>query len=222
MIKINLKLVLLLFGVIFMGSYLTSAYFSSDQEVNGMSFSTGSWANSSDVVINELMWPGSVEVGGYDEWIELRNLTNSEIDLTGWKLTKVNSLGVESLMLNLSGKISPRTENGFLVISNFDKDNSAIKNPPNIVDSGVTLADENLKIKLYSGAWNNPANLVDTAGNGGPALAGLNQSSKKSMSRKTDPGQGVLAEDWFTSQNNSTDYWDIAGLTYGTPGGPNE
>ncbi|MCD6334669.1 MAG: lamin tail domain-containing protein, partial [Candidatus Latescibacteria bacterium] len=40
-------------------------------------------AASGDVVINELMWMGST-ASSADEWIELRNTTDSEILLSGW------------------------------------------------------------------------------------------------------------------------------------------
>ncbi|MFN3301759.1 MAG: lamin tail domain-containing protein [Patescibacteria group bacterium] len=61
--------------------------------------------NPSDVVINEFV---SDPVDGEDEWIELYNNTNQEIDLTNWKIEEGS--GAQT---NLSGIISPK---GFFVV----------------------------------------------------------------------------------------------------------
>lgn len=42
-------------------------------------------ASSGDVVINEVAWMGTA-ASSSDEWIELKNNTNSPIDLAGWRL----------------------------------------------------------------------------------------------------------------------------------------
>ena len=42
------------------------------------------------VVINELMWSGTSKSTA-DEYIELRNLTDGKVDLSGWSLTRLNS-----------------------------------------------------------------------------------------------------------------------------------
>lgn len=42
-------------------------------------------AESTSVVINEIAWMGT-EVSASDEWMELYNNTNKDIDLTGWGL----------------------------------------------------------------------------------------------------------------------------------------
>jgi len=46
--------------------------------------------NNGDVVINEIMWMGSVG-NSNDEWIELRNMTDADINLSGWKIDGAGS-----------------------------------------------------------------------------------------------------------------------------------
>ena len=71
----------------------------SDEENLTILITTGDWGATpptpfvpgpGDVVINELMWMGSYnDIGDdkdFDEWIELRNMTDQPIDLTGWQL----------------------------------------------------------------------------------------------------------------------------------------
>lgn len=168
------------------------------------------------VVINELMWMGS-DLSAYDEWVELKNATATEIDLSGWYLTK-NSSGTESLMLKIPAgeTVEP---NGLFVISNYGADSvsCALADEPDLADSDVSLVNSGLKIKLYDSA----GNLVDTAddGSGGP-LAGeyVSGSTWKSMERNKTITDGTLASSWHTAAGQ-------AGLkprpVYGTPGQEN-
>lgn len=201
----------------------TNSVFVSQASLEDNNFSTGTWYVGPEIVINELMWMGSAAGDSNDEWIELRNMTSNTIDLSNWKVTKVASSGsgVESLMLTIpAGKsIGP---NGYFLISNYDKATSAINVDPDRVDSGVTLGNSYLKIRLYRGAWSDPTNLIDTAGNGGVPLAGSNGASKQSMSRNSTPDDGTAAGNWYTDiVSNGTSYWDSIDNNYGTPGGPN-
>jgi cysteine-rich repeat protein len=88
-------------------------------------------ANSEDVIINEVAWMGtSVSTG--DEWIELKNLTGSDIDLTGWSLDATD--GTPSI--SLSGIIEA---GGYFLLERTDD-----YTVPNIV------ADQ-----IYTGALSN-------------------------------------------------------------------
>lgn len=49
------------------------------------STNSGFLAQRSQVIINELAWAGAPDSAG-DEWIELKNVSNQEIDLAGWQL----------------------------------------------------------------------------------------------------------------------------------------
>ena len=153
--------------------------------------------NVPTVVINELMWMGS-NLSAYDEWIELKNTTAAEIDLSGWYLTK-KSAGTESQMLKISvGK--KIVASGFFVISNYDTTSTscALNFPPDLVDSDVSLANSALQIKLYDAL----GNLIDTADDGsGSPLAGEYTSGQvwKSMERNKKITDGTLASAWHTA-----------------------
>jgi predicted ribosomally synthesized peptide with SipW-like signal peptide len=231
----HLKILFVCAAVILVGTIATRAYFSSSVEISDNQFGTGYWtptptpSTSGDVVINELMWMGSWGSEGpsiYDEWIELRNTTGSPINISGWQLTR-KSGGSEVLMLTIGSGSIPA--NGYFLMSNYAKSSSssALNVDPNLVDSGVSLANSDLQIKLYEGDWNNIANLVDTADDGlGSPLAGLTSGIyRKSMARNSDPGaNGTLLSNWHTTVDelaNDITYWKVEGSNYGTPGGPN-
>jgi len=191
-----------------------------DTESTNSTMAAGVWevedleVEAGSVVINEIMWMGS-EGDSNDEWIELRNMTDHEIDLSNWQLTKWVSGTHEELMLTIpSGKTI--AAHGYFLISNFGKVDSAISIDPDIIDTDVVLVNSDLQIKLYRGDWTNSANLIDTAddGNGNP-LAGVNSTLKQSMERNNDPSSG-----WHTCDDaacNDTTYWDTGGSNYGTP-----
>jgi len=150
------------------------------------------------IVINELMWMGS-STNTDDEWIELRNMTGNSIDLSNWQITSlVGTTNKETLMLTIpSGKTI--SANGYFLISHFNKDTSVINIEPDLVDTHVILRNNDLQIKLYKGIWTNLANLIDTADDGsGSPLAG-NNSTKKSMERNDNPGDGTIASNWHTA-----------------------
>lgn len=66
--------------------------------------------SSGQVVINEVGWAGT-QASGYDEWIELYNPSEAEVDLAGWRLL----LGERELAL--SGTIPP---GGFYLLERTD------------------------------------------------------------------------------------------------------
>ncbi|OGN13467.1 MAG: hypothetical protein A3J47_03870 [Candidatus Yanofskybacteria bacterium RIFCSPHIGHO2_02_FULL_43_22] len=69
----------------------------------------GDTANSGDVVINEIAWMGTFE-NSLCEWVELRNMTDNEVNLVGWKLYEQDG-SVE--IISLTQKITP---NGYYLI----------------------------------------------------------------------------------------------------------
>lgn len=159
------------------------------------------------VVINEMSWAGST-LSAQDEWIELYNPTADPVDISGWVLTK--DTGVEDLMVTIaSGSIA---SGGFFIISNFAASGSVMAGEPDLVDTAVTLSNSALLIRLYSGDWTDPANLVDGAGDGGVPPAG-NNSAKLSMERAADHSGWQDAGDAVGLDVGVTDK--------GTPGHPN-
>ncbi len=162
----------------------------------------------SSVVINELAWAGSSS-STQDEWIELKNTTDTELDITGWQLTKDTSGdgSNETLMLeiiidpdNSQNTIIPA--NGYFLISNNDSEHnfgdeklSVLNIEPDYIDSSITLSNSKLSIKLYDGPWDDSGNLIDIAGDGNVPLAGSN-SAKTSMERNNDYTSGDLVDSW--------------------------
>ena len=218
----------------------TGAYYSSNATLSNNEFSVGTWSvtptvtttatatatstpgsDTGDVVINEMMWMGST-IDSDDEWIELRNMTNTPIDLSGWQISKFVSS--EQPMLTISSGTIPA--NGYFLISKFGKDNlNSALNVEGLVSNLVGLRNSNLQIKLYKGSIS-PSNLIDIADDGsGDPLVGYDNGSagpRQSMSRNLTPGEGTQATNWYTDTvSNSTTYWDNADGNYGTPGGPN-
>ncbi len=199
---------------------------------------SGKWIiNSGDIVINELMWMGSY-MDPNDEWIELRNTTSFDIDISGFQLSKIVIGGAggggkdEVLMLEIpAGSIIPA--NGFFVISKLDKASSKINVDPNLVDLNLELSNNNLQIKLYKADWTNSDNLIDTAdeASGQPAAGDTHPAAGYqgifyhfSMERNDIPGDGSLDANWHTCLefNNTRIYWDNGDIfDYGTPGAPN-
>lgn len=161
------------------------------------------------VVINEVMWMGS-PFSDEDEWIELRNMTGSSVDLTGWVIENAGST------IGLSGSIPA---NGYFLLANFAETSSAISDSIAVdqVDSGISLSDSqngHLILKDSIGA------VVDRV-KGDSWPAGENGSDKKSMERNSTPGDGLDASSWHTCEDpvcNDSTYWDTHdGNNYGTP-----
>lgn len=154
-------------------------------------------AVSSPVVINEVMWMGS-SVSSADEWIELRNTTDHDVDLSGWVLTR-QSNGLQVPMITIpNGKYIPA--NGYFLISNYQMgEKSVLNSAPDLVTTDVSLANSDLSLELHDA---NQA-IIDVAGNGdGDPLAGLNIPSEHrllSMERNSEVGDGTQAASWHTA-----------------------
>ena len=204
------------FDFVFRGEQIGGAGFYDEERVSNV-FAAGEWgADEGDVVINEIMWMGS-EGNTADEWIELKNTTGEDIDLTGWEIERAGTGGSPILMIP-SGTI---TAGGYFLIANYDSGASAISDAIAVdwattgmkLDNGgevLTLKDE------YS-------NLIDTTPSGAWAK-GVNEvgenPKKKSMERNDDPGTGASADDWHTCEDDgckSTIFWDVEADNYGTP-----
>ncbi|MFA6394286.1 MAG: lamin tail domain-containing protein [Patescibacteria group bacterium] len=65
-------------------------------------YNTGEAGNPPAILINEIAWMGTGSKTTNEEWIELRNTANEEIDLAGWTLVAED--GVPSI--NLNGKVA--------------------------------------------------------------------------------------------------------------------
>jgi phosphatidylserine/phosphatidylglycerophosphate/cardiolipin synthase-like enzyme len=168
-----------------------------------------------DVVINEIMWYGahSGDDEGFDEFIELRNLTNEPIELDMWQVAKtddfvvgfppgstVPALGtflVVDHVLEAYEDGAPQDQasaylTGDLVLNAFNDNRQA----------RLYLADGSMELRLLDpdGAE------MDRAGDGGPPFAGGPASDGRvirSMERRLSMGDGDLPGSWYQFTGDS-------------------
>jgi len=138
-----------------------------------------------DVVINEIAWMGT-EISGSDEWIELYNNTDQEIDLTGWTLKSAD----EKPEISLSGSIAG---NSYFLLERTD-DNSALEVIADQIYSG-TLGNSGEKLELRD----TENNLIDSINCSKGWFSGDN-SSKQTMERKSPQNPGNSPDNWQSSQ----------------------
>lgn len=198
-IKFCVFSILFIFSLWLIGQQISYALFSNSAAASGNVFATAAQfpsptpisfpINPGDVVINEIMWAGS-NLDSEDEWIELRNMTNHSIDLTGWKLL---GAGTGDTVINLSGNIPA---NNFYLISNFNKANSILNIDPDSVTTNLQLDNTAAQYTLKD-----PVNqIIDIADDGSSSpLRGSPSVPKKSMSRNSVPGNGTLVGSWHTA-----------------------
>jgi hypothetical protein len=192
---------------------------------------TGTDINFGDLVINELLWMGS-DVSVNDEYLELKNNTDRNIDLSGLYFTKFNGSDETSMDINLSGKTI--SAYGYFLIGNkkegYSNGSSALKNEADIWDTSLSLSNTNLQIRLYDSS----GNLIDIAGNGDVPFEGYYNSGDSiyySMQRNEIISDGTSALSWFTAFDPTTtaEFFNTSGSTggntdidiRGTPGSKN-
>lgn len=161
-----------------------------------------------DVVINEIMWYGvhDNDVDGFDEFIELRNTTNEDIDLSLWQIANP-----DDFVVGLPpGSVIPA--NGLFTIVDHvlepyvdgapqDEHTSFLRG-----DLVVNAFNDNRQSRLYLKDTalelmvKDPDGLViDRAGDGGPAFAGGPEGpAARSMQRISD-ADGALRSSWAAS-----------------------
>lgn len=188
-------------------------------DINGQA---GDWSDeleikislSKGVVINEIAWMGTV-ADTSDEWIELYNTTESEIDLSGWTLKSEdespNIIFSEGTIIDAGGYfLLERTDNDAIsdILADFIF-TGALKNSPNceilyFYNANNQLIDKT--VCLENGNW----------------PAGQNSPDKISMERINSQLQGDDITNWqnnriFSKNGKDKDNNDI----YGTPRQPN-
>jgi hypothetical protein len=170
--------------------------------------------NPGQVVFSEIMWMGTT-ASSADEWIELYNRSDQEIDLKGWTITRMRDDG-ETIMLRLEeGTIAP---GGTFLIANYSQDDerSHLAAPPQLVDAALSLPNTKLQLRLYDGDPEATAQLVDLADDGkGAPLAGDSQM-KHAMVRIDFIQDGSLPAVWANAQEAGG--WDEGTEELGTPG----
>ncbi len=170
-------------------------------------------APTQSVVINEIMWMGTTKSSA-DEWIELRNVTDSSIDISQWILENAGGSGTRIVHIPGSRSIPA---NGYYLISNYNENsaNSALNTTVDQVASLSLLNSANGNITLKD----SDGNVIDQA-KGDSWPDGINGTLRQSMERNDTPGDGTLGTSWHTctdSHCNDVAYWDSEGNDYGTP-----
>lgn len=189
-----------------------------------LSHSSGSTANPGDVVISEVMWAGSYEatspsptLDANDDWIELRNMTNRDIDVSHWVITwdqkELRHYPIPDEFNWFEASVATRhyalgrlviPANGYFLLKNA---NGALNSSDNKI-SGTkefSLNSASMIVRLYDLTMN----LIDQAGDGSPPFAGkldtFNQrthSMERFFSGSTAlPGSSPGS--WYTSNGNN-------------------
>lgn len=200
------------------------------------------------VVINEVHWYGSHanDLDGFDEFIELRNLTDRELDLEMWQISNPDDFVVglppgsvipplgtflivdhvlETYQDGAPQDAGTAFVTGDLIVNAFNDNRQ----------SRLYLKDTALELQLKD-----PAGvIVDLAGDGGPAFFGGPEAGGRvrSMERRANPGVGTDSAAWKASSvelggslvsteqldptnPNSPQYRDLILATPGEPNSP--
>lgn len=184
-----------------------------------------------DLVVNEVMWYGvrPDDPTGYDQYVELRNLSNRKVRLDLWQLhngedfvvgippgSYVEPGGLFTILDHTMERYEdgvPQDEpsafsGGDMVVNSFNDDRQA----------RLYLKGGSLKLRLLD-----PDGVeVDVAGDGGPAFFGGpdGQGVMRSMERRDEPGDGTVASSWYenTSDEGGTNVnEDFRATVRGTP-----
>ncbi|MSU54419.1 MAG: lamin tail domain-containing protein [Candidatus Staskawiczbacteria bacterium] len=144
----------------------------------------GTPASPELVVINEIAWMGTVE-SATNEWVELFNPGDQDVNLSGWRLAAAD--GTPNIAL--SGIISAH---GFYLLERID-DNSVPEITADKIYTGALVdSGENLLLTDSSGIVVDQVNAI-------PWFAG-NNSTNQTMQRKDPLVSGNSADNWQTSQ----------------------
>ena len=143
------------------------------------------WSNFSSgatnqIVINEIAWMGT-DISSSDEWLELYNSTDAEIDLTEWTLKAVDG----TPEITLEGIIAA---NGYFLLERTNDDSAPNVTADQIYTGALSNTGENLELR---DAENNLIDQVDCSENW---FAGDNDT-KQTMEK--------INNDWQTSLDTS-------------------
>jgi len=177
-----------------------------------------------DVVINEIMWMGSDESTA-DEWIELRNTTDDEIDITGWRIDNAKSGGGD-FVIEDSGAVFTVPVDGYFLIARKTEGDSAMSVDPDLVASMSfsNTYSSNGALFLRDAEENLIDRTPEPTGSDWPAGEKKDgeTTTYHSMERNDTPEDGTDEDDWHTCISdtcNDGTFWDVDnGVNYGTPG----
>jgi hypothetical protein len=119
------------------------------------------------VVISEVMWAGT-EVSSADEWLRVVNISDENVSLDGWSITKRGSDGgqVAMILFEEDAELSPGQ---VFLISNYPASQSTLTQEPDLVTSSVSLTNTKLLLQVVD----SDGEVIDTVDDGvGVPMAG--------------------------------------------------
>ena len=156
-------------------------------------FVTDKPASRQKLLINEMAWMGG-QNSANDEWFELKNISGSELDISGWQIFDKD----EQIKISFKGgtKVSA---GGFLILERTD-DNSVPGIPANVIYSGaLSNSDEGLRL------FDDKCNIIDEVLASSEWPAG-DSASRRTMERKSD-----LSWNTYSANGTSLDGMIIMG-----------
>lgn len=164
-----------------------------------------------DVVINEIAWMGT-KANSADEWIELSNNTDHDINLTGCKILEMHSPDEPIIIITLTGTIYLH---GYFLIERTD-DTTVIGVDADFFASfgGNGLSNDGERLILLSPT----GQIIDEVNCTDGWFEGANAPEKKTMERINPGADGNDPSNWRTNDGCSTNGTDAEGYTIqGTP-----
>lgn len=159
-----------------------------------------------EVVINEVAWAGTAD-NWRDEWIELHNITNREIDLSGWYIEDDR----DRVYLIEEGAIPAR---GYFVIADKSDSLSNVE-----IDAVITLSlvddGNSLILKDPEGKT------IDVVNSSAGAWFAGDSSTRATMERINPSLSGDLADNWASAVSGNGAKGNGGCDILGTPGGVN-
>ncbi|MCH8748534.1 lamin tail domain-containing protein, partial [Patescibacteria group bacterium] len=152
-------------------------------------------AATSTVVISEVMWDGV-------EYLELYNVTDETVSLTGWSLVRQRLGGEEKVVVTFEEAAVPAGDY-FLI----EKKEAATTVVADQIVAALTLLNSGEQVTLK----NDSGVVIDQANQFGAWFAGANTVSGTSMERTDYVASGTLLTSWHTSSG-------AHGGRNGTPG----
>lgn len=146
-------------------------------------FASDSGNSRHDIIINEVAWMGGVRSAS-DEWVELKNISGSDVDVSGWQL--LNKGGVKVHLSDLKNRV---IKPGQFVLLERTDDNSAAGAAADLIYSGA-LGNANDGLRLFDAS----CGIADEIPVAAHWPAG-NKDSKQTMERDAN-GHG-----WHTSSS---------------------
>lgn len=143
---------------------------------------------SASVVINEIMWANTWS--SVNQYVELRNLSSSSININGWILKNAGWNGIDITLPNVS-----ISWNGYYLIAKSASSSSLLNITPDLVNSTLSLSTWQNNLILMN--W---SVIVDTAT---IFSSKWDNNTPKSAERLSNPWDWTLTSNWYTAEFSS-------------------